>query len=244
MDSYKAMDWIHADDRKHEPWRAGFTPSELMDRNASGSSLMGQLADLYNSSTESGWTVSKRDGYFLHPELKQQPVARNWNTVVIQLVADPMEAIHAPLMTTADKLDLIKAAFDISLSNFAKILRISRPSLYSWLEGEEPREASVQRIEQISEYARRWNELNQFHFSPAPLFRQKLGDTPSMLERLMREELDQGEIEEGLKAVLELMQRRRDRMDRSKQRTDNSTTSERELTRNRHSLTGSTGSSD
>ncbi len=244
MNVYKAAGWIRSDDRKHEPWKAGFTPSQLMDRNASGSSMIGQLADLYNSSTESDWGVSMREAHFSYPELRRHRVSASWDAVVIELTADRLLDIQAPLRITADKLDFIKQAFDISLSNLAKILRTSRPSLYAWFEGEEPRDASVRRIQEINEYAELWKGLNQFHFSPGPLFRQEQGSSPSMLDRLAREELDRVEVESGFRSLVELMQRRKERMDRAKQRAAKSATSENAATRARHSLTSSIGSSD
>ena len=244
MENRNLMNWVRSDDPEYKQWKDGFTPSQLMDRNASGSSAIGQLADLYSTHSNADWVVSQCDTFINPGKLHREKVSSDWEAVVIQIVVDETATEKEQLRTTAEKLDYIKDSFGISLSHLAKILRTSRPSLYSWLNGEEPREGTVRRIQQINEYAERWAKLNQYHFSPGPLFRQPLGKGPSMLERLMRDELNMAEIDAGISAMLELMQRRRERMDRSKQKTQGSSVSEKESAQNRHALTKTVGTID
>jgi hypothetical protein len=49
--------------------------------------------------------------------------------------------------------------------------------------------------------------------------KQKLGDGPSMLDRLSREELNMAEIRSGMDSLLALMNKQRERMDRAKARS-------------------------
>lgn len=118
--------------------------------------------------------------------------------------------------TVGEKLDRIRNAFGISMSALAEILRSSRASVYNWYEIE-PRSADIiQRIESLYEIAQQWPAMNPYHYTPGKLMKQKLGDGPSMLERLGRDALDRDEIQAGLVSLLALMQKQRERMDRAK----------------------------
>lgn len=52
-------------------------------------------------------------------------------------------------LPTSDRLNTLKSAFNLNLSQLAKVLGVSRPQLYKWLEGEvEPnKDSSNQKIE-------------------------------------------------------------------------------------------------
>lgn len=242
MSDWKPTRWANNDRDAKKLWSAGYTPSELLDQNASGSSYSGQFADLSATNTYADWAISTEEAQRSPIKLLHNILASGWVTVEIQNPDEEHALEKIQLRTTAEKLEIIKDIFGISLSQLAKILRTSRPSIYSWLEGEEPREATEQRIREIYGYAEHWREINQYHFSPAPLFRQPLGNSLSMLDRLTKANLNDEEIENGLTSILELMQRRRERMDRSKHKTKNSSLSESEVMQHRHNLTQTIGS--
>jgi len=242
MNDWKPTSWENNHENDRKLWSAGYTPSELLDQNASGSSYSGQLADLSATNTNADWAISSEEAQRSPIKLLHNRLVSGWVTVEIQNPDEEHTLEKTQLRTTAEKLETIKDIFGISLSQLAKILRTSRPSIYSWLEGEEPREATEQRIRQVYRFAEYWREINQYHFSPAPLFRQPLGNSLSMLDRLTKEALNDEEIETGLTSILELMQRRRERMDRSKHKTKNSSLSESEIVQHRHNLTQAIGS--
>lgn len=123
--------------------------------------------------------------------------------------------------TIPEKLDQIRDAFGLSMSALAVVLQSCRASVYNWYIAAPRRVDNLQRIETLYKIARQWREINPFHYAPGKLMKQKLGDGPSMLERLGRETLDSAEIQTGLKNLLALMQKQRTKMDRAKARSAN-----------------------
>jgi hypothetical protein len=243
MENQSSSSWVRDNEDSYQSWKAGYTPSQLLDLNASGSSGIGQLADLYSTSANADWHVSAIDAV-IHPvNIHRKLIASVWETASIQ-PTEELVVKEEQIRTTAEKLDFIKDSFGITLSQLSKILRTTRPSVYSWLEGEEPRETTSMRIQQINECAEYWGRINHFHYPPGPLFRQPLGKESSVLDRFMKEELNMEEIEAGLKIMMELMIRRRERIDRSKEKAQNTVMDQKEIDENRHALTRTTGHID
>lgn len=120
----------------------------------------------------------------------------------------------------AEKLVEIRDAFGLSIAVLADVLRASRASVYNWYENEPGSEDVIKRIEIIHEFACDWMSKNPYHFAPGRLMKQRLGNGPSMLDRLSREVLDVREIQEGMDNLLMLMTKKRARMDRSKARSE------------------------
>ena len=239
MPGSQEQTWIR-EEPEYRPRQDRFQPTDLFDHNASGSSSRGQLADLINTKTTAEWPVAKRRAAFMPLQLSYAESAA-WRSAYIALTErDENEIIR----TTAEKIEHIRDVFGLSISHLARILRTSRPTVYSWLGDEEPRDQSIQRIERIYKFVDRWSAMNPYHFSPGPLLRQPLGKAPSLFERLEREELNSDDIEAGFSDLLQLMQSRRERMDRSKARTKGSLISDEEKRRNRHELTPTIGSGD
>ncbi len=236
--------WVRDEERGYNPCRDGFLPANLTDRFASGSSSLGQFADLLNTSTFAEWPVATHRATISQLQLKYAETNAGWKSVYI-----PLSDVHefenkALVRATAEKIERIRDVFGVSVSHLAMILRTSRPSVYTWLEGEEPRELFMLRIQQVCEYADRFSEMNPYHFSPGPLLRQPLGNAPSLLELLENEELILDDIELAFSTIIELMKRRCERMDRSKRRTGKSTASALDKEKNRRELTRIVGSAD
>lgn len=234
--------WIRSDEQKFTPWEGGFQPADLINEYASGSSNIGQLADLLSTGTEGTWPVASKQSTVADFILEHREISAGWSSIFIFLDGETEEELI--IRTTAEKIEYIRDNFGISVSQLAKILRTSRPTIYSWLEDEVPREQSAQRVQQIYEITTQWSGMNSYHFSPGPLLRQTLGKSPSLLEQLEREDLNLEDIQSGLTAILELMHRRRDRMDRSKERTQDSKISARAKEENRHRLTHTVSSAE
>jgi len=240
-----ARDWVRGEDQECSTWEAGFQPVDLTDACASGSSSLGQLADLFNTSTFSEWPVVIRRNTIPRLHLiKHAEICAGWEAAYIQFPDDHKFEKVDFVRATAEKIEHIRDIFGLSISHLAKILRTSRPSVYKWLEGEEPREQFAARIQQLCKFADHFSEMNPHHFSPGPLLRQPLDNSPSLLELLEREKLMSDEVELGLSTILDLMNRRRERMDRSKRRTETSAISDIDKEKNRRELTRVTGSAD
>ncbi|MCW8981989.1 MAG: helix-turn-helix domain-containing protein, partial [Altibacter sp.] len=206
-----------------------------IDANASGSSSLGQLADLLSTGTAAEWPVASKQATTIPLILKHAEISAGWSSVVIHL--DDKTEDDAYVRTTGEKIEYMRDVFGISISHLARILRTSRPTIYSWIGDEEPRKQSIERIQQIYDIAAQWANMNPYHFSPGPLLKQTIGKSPSLLDRLEQDELDMEEIETGLTTILELMHRKRIRMDRSKERTQESKISDLDKEKNRHGLT-------
>ncbi len=74
------------------------------------------------------------------------------------------------------------------------------------------------------------------------MLRQPLGGMPSFFSILEEEKLDLNKVKSGLIILLKLMQNKRDRMDRSKQRAKASSLSQEQKNNNLSGLTQSIGS--
>ena len=233
--------WVKAEKQECSPWYSGFLPAELIDQNASGSSSLGQLADLLNSSTATEYPATSKRVALVPIKLNHTKLGAGWESVAILLTEVTEKEI---IRTTAEKIENIRNILGVSISHLAKILKTSRPSIYSWLDGEEPRGKTIQRIQQLCDVTEQWEKKNQYHFTPGTLLLQPIGKSLSMLERLERDELKLDEIESGFESLLELMHRRRKRMDRSKEKTKNSVICKDDKDKTRHEFTHTTGSAD
>lgn len=241
----KPSSWIAKDNNgEYSPWEHGFVPTDLIDGNASGSSRLGQIADLINTDVSGNWPVSSAGTSFVAPSIQHAKIGAGWEAVIVIFDDDSVLVEAEQIATTAEKIESIRDVFGISVSQLAKILRTSRPSIYSWVDGEEPREKTTRRVEKIYEFAQLWSSITPYHFAPGQVMRQKLGESFSMLEQLEQEDLDTSVIEQGLFSILELMHRKYERMCRSSQRTGNVQISDSSKLSNRHALTTTIGSSD
>ena len=137
----------------------------------------------------------------------------------VVLSAEVLEEETPITATVVEKLNAIRDSFGFSMSSLANILVASRASVYNWLENETPTERFVQRIEKLYEITQKWEAKNPYHYAPGRLLKQKLGDGPSMFERLSHDELDLDEIRNGMDSLLVLMNKQRERMDHAKARS-------------------------
>lgn len=215
--NYAATGWIEHD-LPHSPQRAH---PAIMGYRASSPILesenTGIRAFLDVSSSGSG----SRYGAVVDSlsQLKERLVSIDisGNRMVLSITTGAETEVIAP-PTIPEKLDQIRDAFGLSMSALANVLRASRASVYNWYETAPQSEHILQRIETLFEIAREWQEINPYHYPPGKLMKQKLGDGPSMLERLGREVLDMGEIRSGMDDLRALMQKQRQRMDEAKAR--------------------------
>jgi len=134
------------------------------------------------------------------------------------LVSEEIAETFSP-PTIAEKLSEIRDAFGLSMAALAHILKASRASLYNWFENEPRGMGVIHRIETLYEIAQEWKTKTPYHYTPGKLMKQKLGDGPSMYERLIREELNTDEIGSGMDSLLALMNKQRKRMDRAQARS-------------------------
>ncbi len=76
---------------------------------------------------------------------------------------DPLNIYFVSSIETrspAEHVANIRDVFDVSMSDLAVILGVTRPTAYAWLEGNEPKQESITRIQQLSSIADRVKGMN------------------------------------------------------------------------------------
>lgn len=192
-----------------------YSPAPFENHDSTGTRELLRLVEKLSSSCGSG---SWCDAAFsqLEANVTRDYFSGGW--LVILLPSTEAEERNL-LPTIAEKLNGIRDAFGLSMAALADVLKASRASVYNWFENEPRGEKIVQRIETLYEIAQEWDAKNPYHYAPGKLMKQKLGDGPSMFDRLCREELDFNEIRNGIDSLLALMTKQRERMDRTKERS-------------------------
>lgn len=115
--------------------------------------------------------------------------------------------------TVIQNLNFIRDTLGISVSSLANIIGASRTSFYNWLEGDIPNDKYVKRIDELHAITKKWRNVNKHHYPPGRLLKQRLNNGHSMYELLEAEELNREEIKIGMNALLELMDKQRNKMD-------------------------------
>ena len=206
--------WVEVERKtqQHLHPSVNYFPTPTKRRNTTGKTMV--LVEDLVSNCGSG---SRCDATYatLREYIRPQPCPGGWATLSIVFEE---ETKAPPPPTIGEKLDRIRDAFGLSMSALADVLRASRASVYNWYETAPRSEHILQRIETLLGIAQSWQEMNPYHYPPGKLIKQRLGDGPSMLERLGREELDMGEIQSGMDDLCALMQKQRERMDEAKAR--------------------------
>jgi DNA-binding transcriptional regulator YiaG len=107
----------------------------------------------------------------------------------------PTTARHAMLrMSSADQALEVMAALNLNKSQFAEALRVTRPTLYEWLDGKEPNAANAQRLTALVRMLSNAGVTAADSISPR-FVREPLNDGgPSLLDLLKAETLDESSI--------------------------------------------------
>lgn len=73
---------------------------------------------------------------------------------------EPSKAKRVDIRSPAEHVANIRDVFAVNMSELASILRITRPTAYAWLTGQEPKGEAVIRIQQLSCAADKFNQAN------------------------------------------------------------------------------------
>ena len=146
------------------------------------------------------------------------------------LIVDRRSGLHshwigAPLATeklealaVVDQLNELRAALSLNKSQLARVIRVTRPTIYEWYEGKDPNATNCERIRTLL----RLLELSAVSGAMplnARFVRQPLGPAePALLDLLCEARLDQARVARALKRVRILasaaLARRKNREDR------------------------------
>lgn len=73
---------------------------------------------------------------------------------------EPSRAKQVDMRSPAENVANIRDVFSINMSDLASVLGVTRPTVYAWLAGQEPKEEATIRIQQLSRTADKFNEAN------------------------------------------------------------------------------------
>jgi hypothetical protein len=109
------------------------------------------------------------------------------------------------LLSTPEKLSLIRDQFSLNFSDLSKVLRISRPTLYSWIRDDaSPHEQNLTRIEQLYVLAMEWHRISA---APVGKMRRFIQSGSSLIERLSQPSIHTGAVRETLVSLQRLILR-------------------------------------
>lgn len=73
---------------------------------------------------------------------------------------EPSRAKQTDMRSPAEHVANIRDVFAISMSDLASVVGVTRPTVYAWLAGQEPKGEAVIRIQQLSRAADKFNQAN------------------------------------------------------------------------------------
>ena len=131
----------------------------------------------------------------------------------VRLSAGGLEALSVP-----DQLKELQAALSLSKSQLARMLQVTRPTIYEWYEGKEPNATNSERIRTLLRVLARGAVFGTKPLN-ARLVRQPMGlAESSLLDLLCRDRLDQELLVRALMRVREVgdaaFRKRKNREDR------------------------------
>lgn len=220
--------WTTETHQSNIPYMEGcyFTPEERSETTGIRDSLIESF--LSHCGSGCAWIFDALEGH-----IHKSEVFRYWETTE-----------QAAPATIAEKLDLIRNAFGLSMSALAKVLQSSRASIYNWYKAEPRSDEVLERIDTLHEIALQWKDMNPYHYAPGKLMKQKLADGQSLLERLGQDSLDKESVQRGLEGLLVLMTKQRERMDRAKARSGKGAADEESHEEIMERLTGSAAANE
>ena len=138
---------------------------------------------------------------------------QRWPWIDARLTADRFESI--PVVVQVKEL---RAALSLNKSQLARIVRVTRPTIYEWYEGKDPNATNSERIRVLLRVLER-NAVSGAMPLNARFIRQPVGPAePSLLDLLSEHRLDQERVARALKRARDLgaaaLRKRENREDR------------------------------
>ena len=137
----------------------------------------------------------------------------SYNDTVLQVFSSPIFSFS---IETSDKermalceessvpsqVRIMLDCFGLSKSDLSKILGITRPALYAWLDGQsEPNVENIRRLHAIYEVIREWPEAEQQPLSHAYIERPVAGFSHSLIEALPSTDIDAEEVRAMVRVI-------------------------------------------
>ena len=124
---------------------------------------------------------------------------QRWPWIDARLTADGFESIPV-----VDQVKELRAALSLNKSQLARIMRVTRPTIYEWYEGKEPNPTNSERIRVLLRVLER-NAVSGAMPLNARFIRQPMGPAePSLLDLLSEHRLDQERVARAIKRARQL----------------------------------------
>ena len=124
---------------------------------------------------------------------------QRWPWIDAGLTADGFESIPV-----VDQLKELQAALSLNKSQLARIMRVTRPTIYEWYEGKDPNAVNCERIRTLLRVLKRSAVSGAMPLN-ARFVRQPTGSAePSLLDLLSEFRLDQKRVTRALKRARDL----------------------------------------
>ena len=113
--------------------------------------------------------------------------------------------------TTADRVLLLRRWFSLSVAEAARVLKVQRPTIYSWQEGNTPAATkNMERLRTVFDLAREWRSMSSEPVGPRR--KEPIGPGDSTLVGLLSaRRLSQTAISEALKRIAATIEREQTR---------------------------------
>lgn len=85
-------------------------------------------------------------------------------------------------LAPAEHVALIRDAFALNMSELAMVLGVSRPTVYAWLDGQEPKPEALQDVQRLSELAEQLQAMKLTRV--AKLVRRPIFNSRSLIDKL------------------------------------------------------------
>ena len=121
--------------------------------------------------------------------------------VVEVLIADePIARAASAIRSNADIIAAIRSAFSLQVKELAEILKVERPTIYSWIKDQAfPTKQNQGRLQQVYRLATTWNNLSS---NPVGKAIREIGlNGTSMLDVLKDDPIDESDVMRRLKSI-------------------------------------------
>jgi hypothetical protein len=139
-------------------------------------------------------------GSVLTLQLVEPFLRRHTNAGAERLVSRVESVPPEPTVDVRGQLTLIRSSFGLSITELAQVLKVERPTIYTWLrQTVRPHEQNRRRLDLVYELADFWRSLSSA--SLAHLRHQRVPGGSSLLELLVSENVDTERVKSWLRAV-------------------------------------------
>jgi transcriptional regulator with XRE-family HTH domain len=141
-------------------------------------------------------------------QLRREQLVERFSTggCVVVSMKHPFDNAHNLAITSARAvLEDVRADLGLSIADTADVMRVSRRTVYDWLEGQVPRSGAADRLAQLAQVARYWRGLGAPR-AGKDLVRTRIAEQATLLTLFSAESLDVPTIQQTLDRVWQHLQ--------------------------------------